>query len=600
MLMPPDLLVTLSTTTSYFASIAMLIIDVLSSPSSESIGTYFDSSVFLIMFILLGRTLEAYAKSRTTDAISLLGSLRPETALLVDSPSASAVTRKEAERSSSSISAQELPPIGEIEEKEGSAATAGSMTPAYPSGPREVPVDHLERGDLILVPPGALPPTDGIVVAGSTTFDESSLTGESRPIRKSPGDEIFTGTTNLSGAITLKVTDLGGETMLSKIISAVSDASARKAPIEKLAERLTGVFVPIIVYLSLIVLAIWLGVALTGHVDGDDQVGGGRVFFAIEFAIAVLVVACPCGIGLAVPCANAVGNGIAARAGILASGGGEAFVAATRVGTVAFDKTGTLTIGKSVVTDEIYASGQEAKIDDTVVKALIREVEGGSTHPLAKGLVEYLAASSSDDKPPVVHIVSSDEIAGRGVSADVKISEGRTIRVLIGNLALMHQHGVTIDPAHLTLLDAWSGEAKSVVLVSLRAEDSQVFSLRAMYALSDPPREETKDVIADLRKRGMRVIMLSGDNGQTANAVAKMVGIRQEDVWAGVGPEGKAQVIRDLQRERPQPQTPTPTLVGRLRKAVGGDKDADRQLVMFVGGELALSAVGRRINHAHR
>jgi Cu+-exporting ATPase len=599
MLTLPDLLVTLSTTTSYFASIAMLIIDVLSSPSTESIGTYFDSSVFLIMFILLGRTLEAYAKSRTTDAISLLGSLRPETALLVEPPSVSAITRKDAGRSSSTIFAQESPPIGEIEEKEGSAATESSMTPAYPSGPREVPVDHLERGDLILVPPGALPPTDGIVVAGSTTFDESSLTGESRPIRKSPGDEIFTGTTNLSGAITLKVTTLGGETMLSKIISAVSDASARKAPIEKLAERLTGVFVPIIVYLSLIVLAIWLGVALTGHVDEGDQVGGGRVFFAIEFAIAVLVVACPCGIGLAVPCANAVGNGIAARAGILASGGGEAFVAATRVGTVAFDKTGTLTIGKSVVTDEIYASGgQETKIDRMTVTAVIKEVEGGSTHPLAKGLVEYLAASSSGDKPPVVQIVSSDEIAGRGVSADVKLPNGTTIQVLIGNLALMHQHGVTIDPAHLTLLDAWSGEAKSVVLVSLRAADSQDFSLRVMYALSDPPREETKDVIADLRKRGMRVIMLSGDNGQTANAVAKMVGIRQEEVWAGVGPEGKAQVIRDLQRERPQPQTPT--LVSRLRKAIGGDKDADRQLVMFVGGELAHFAARCRISHDHR
>jgi cation transport ATPase len=332
-------------------------------------------------------------------------------------------------------------------------------------------------------------------------------------------------------------------------------------------------------------------VALTGHVDEDDQVGGGRVFFAIEFAIAVLVVACPCGIGLAVPCANAVGNGIAARAGILASGGGEAFVAATQVGTVAFDKTGTLTIGKSVVTDEIYASGgQGPEIDESVVKAVIKEVEGGSTHPLAKGLVEYLAANSSDNEAPVVQIVSSDEIAGRGVSADVKVSEGTTIRILIGNLALMHQYDVSIDPAHLTLLDAWSGEAKSVVLVSLRAEDSQEFSLRAMYALSDPPREETKDVIAGLKKRGMRVIMLSGDNGRTANAVAKMVGIRQEDVWAGVGPEGKAQVIRDLQRERLEPQGPT--LVGRLRKVIGGDKEVGRRLVMFVGGELSQSAIG--------
>jgi heavy metal translocating P-type ATPase len=549
----------------------MLIIDV-RSPQSESVGTYFDSCVFLIMFILLGRTLEAYAKSRTTDAVSLLGSLRPATAFLVDEQS---WNLHEKALSSPDLVVHDI----------------GTSSPPYPTAPREVPVEQLEKGDLVLIPPGALPPTDGVIVSGSTTFDEASLTGESMPVPKTVGDEVFTGTNNLSGAVTIRVIKLGGETMLSKIIAAVSDASAKKAPIEKLAERLTGVFVPVIVYLSIIILAIWLGVVLSDHVNVANR-NGGEVFFAIEFAISVLVVACPCGIGLAVPCANAVGNGIAARAGILAAGGGEAFLAATRVTTVAFDKTGTLTVGKSVMTAEKYLpdSSDSSRVEN--VKAVVQAVEIGSTHPLAKGLAECLAESTSRTMP--VEVLSSNEVSGRGLIAKVKVADN-SLDVLIGNLSLMHQHAVHVPPAMLDLLKTWSNQAKSVVLVALRREDESPFNLRAMYALSDRPRAEAADVIGQLKAKGIRVVMLSGDNGRTANAVAGIVGIRQEDVWADVGPQGKATVIRELQA-RPRAGRLPPSLVERARRSFGGRPKDIKEVVMFIGGELNFSESSSKPN----
>ncbi|KAK6908061.1 hypothetical protein I203_102062 [Kwoniella mangroviensis CBS 8507] len=564
-----DLLVVLSTTVSYFASLAMLILDVRASPGTESVGTYFDSCVFLIMFILLGRTLEAFAKSRTTDAVSLLGKMRPDTALLVETPSTSddAEVHNDLERKKSQDTTSTSTPESE------NTAVSQSIT-------RTIPVDHLEIGDTILLPPGSLPPTDGIIVSGQTTFDESSLTGESLPIKKSIDDQVLTGTVNLSSAITMKVTDLAENTMLEKIIRAVSDASARKAPLELMAEKLTGYFVPVIVYFSLLVLAIWLILALTQTVDNQDEgKAGGRVFFALEFAIASLVVACPCGIGLAVPCANAVGNGIAAKNGILASGGGEAFLAATRIRRIAFDKTGTLTIGKSVVTDEEWMIKDEKEKE--WVKKATKEVERGSTHPLAVGLVEYLekeqAASGSntldDEKQNKisinhVEVLETKEIAGRGLKAIVKI-DNQTINLLIGNVAHMADHAVIMDTAHQSLVEKWSNQAKSVVAIASQIASEERYKLSAIFSLSDPPRETSADLIKSLKERGIQVSMLSGDNQSTALAVGKMLGLEKGEVKGGVGPEGKAEVIRGMQRD--------------LKEGENGD---GKGLVMFVGDGL--------------
>jgi Cu+-exporting ATPase len=287
-----DLLVALSTTTAYLASVAMMAIDVRKPPHENmEMRTYFDSSVFLIFFILAGRLLEGRAKVKvsqhiftgtvkltalqTGDAISMLGAIRPEKALLVTDTGAN----------------------GESTE----------------TGITQVSIDMLELGDTIFVQPGSIPPADGTIIYGKTTVDESSLTGESRPVEKGPGDMLVCGTTNLTSAVTVRVERLGDATVLEKIVRAVADAQGRKAPIERLADRISGVFVPIVIWLSLVILAVWLGVSLggalpKGYLPMDRDKTGDKVFFAFEFMIAVLVVACPCGIGLAAPTAQAVGG----------------------------------------------------------------------------------------------------------------------------------------------------------------------------------------------------------------------------------------------------------------------------------------------------
>lgn len=522
-----DLLVTLSTTVSYFASVAMLVIDVKAGPGQMSIGTYFDSSVFLIMFILLGRTIEAYAKSRTTDAVALLGNLRPATAFLVEP----ANEKHEDDGLSQVVSNEEY----------ATPLAISNLSGGIGSSVREIPVDLVEYGDILLIHPGSLPPTDGVVVSGTSKFDESSLTGESLPVTKTLGDEVFTGTTNISSAITIRVTSRASDTMLERIIKAVADASGRKAPLERAAERITGVFVPVVVYLALMVLALWLGLTYGGVIHPSHYHGpGGRAFFALEFAISLLVVACPCGIGLAVPCANAVGNGLAAAAGILASGGGEAFTAATGIKTVAFDKTGTLTVGKSVVTDKFI--GDLPFVDETTLLRAVRDIEAQSTHPLAVGIVEHLGALPSS----TLEIDETVEIPGRGIRASIN---NPSLELLIGNAALLRDNGVDIKPESEALLHEWATEAKSVVLVGARRTGS--FALGAMFALSDPPRANTKSVLATLKSRGYRVVMLSGDNQVTAKAVARDIGIPESDVHAGVGPEGKATAIGEMQSTGP-------------------------------------------------
>ncbi|ODN81790.1 hypothetical protein, variant [Cryptococcus amylolentus CBS 6039] len=563
-----DLLVVLSTTVSYFASIAMLAIDVQNPSGTDSVGTYFDSCVFLIMFILLGRTLEAYAKSRTTDAVSLLGGLRPDTALLVGAPTQASVEKEE---ETSSVDSHETV-TGEGLKKETSHSTDTSPGSSATPQSRKIPIDHLEIGDLLLLPPGSLPPTDAVLVSGTTTFDESSLTGESKPIHKHPGDEIFTGTVNLSSAVTVRVLRLGGDTMIEKIIRAVSDAASRKAPLEKLAEKLTGVFVPVIVYLSLIVLAVWLPLALTNTVE-PHSVAGGKVFFALEFAISTLVVACPCGIGLAVPCANAVGNGVAAKAGIIASGGGEAFLGATKISRVVFDKTGTLTVGRSEVMNEVWegaASGNKEN-RQRIIRGVL-ELERASTHPLAVGMVEYLEKSPLAPSGERVEVVDTEEIAGRGLKASLRIGQ-ISIDLLVGNVALMTDHNVAIsEQAHVTV-STWSTEAKSVILIAM-SDSPGSYALSALYSLSDHPRPEAAEVIASLRKRGIAVNMLSGDNETTARAVGKMIGLGENEVKGGVGPKGKAETIRIFQAGE-----------GANEKMQGKD-ERRKDVVMFIGDGL--------------
>lgn len=529
----------------------MLIIDVRRPAGAESVGSYFSEVVLLTMFILMGRVLEAYAKSRTGDAVAMLGELRPDTALLVES----------------STNATPHP----VDTKPGGPNDPSDL---QSNGHRVISTDMLEAGDIIRLLPGSLPPADGVVLTGVTDFDEAALTGESRPVSKRPGDLVYTGTTNLTGAVTIRITGLGDGTMLESIINAVSDASTRKAPIEKLAERLTSIFVPTVVYLSLAVLAVWLALGLSGAVsDHTDNQNGGVVFWSFEFAIAVLVVACPCGIGLAVPCATAVGNGIAAKLGIIAAGGGEAFVGATRIGTIVFDKTGTLTVGKPMVTDtewaESFPSERQSAID-----FVTRLVEEQSTHPLAKGLVEYLCDIRQHDD---VELLDSAEEAGKGIRATVRFGASELATLLIGNMSLAESEGATLNLLQSRQLQDWSSQGKSVVIVAIKDHPDRPAAIARFYAVADAPRPTTAITLARLKKAGLRTIMASGDNDTTARAIGTQLGFDSNDVYGGVGPQGKASLIEKLK---------TPSVVHRHQFMSGfGSTAEDKNLVMFVGGE---------------
>ncbi|KAG8684261.1 hypothetical protein FRC09_015504 [Ceratobasidium sp. 395] len=522
-----DLLVALSTTTAYMASVAMMAIDVQTSPhhgmDGKDMRTYFDSSVFLIFFILAGRLLEGRARVKTGDAISMLGAIRPEKALLVNNV--------------------------------GAASSEQSLT--------QVSVDELELGDMILVQPGSVPPADGSIVTGQTTVDESSLTGESLPVAKGPGDTIVCGTTNLTSAITLRVEKLGDATVLEKIVRAVADAQGRKAPIERLADQISGIFVPIIVWLSLVILSVWLGVSL-GHAIPDDYLPmgqdgtGDRVFFAFEFMIAVLVVACPCGIGLAAPTAQAVGAGMAAKAGILAQGGGEAFQRASQVTAVVFDKTGTLTIGEPTVTDFTVFD------PPTWVPTAVREMEVGSSHPIALALVRHCESISTESK---IELLECEEKSGRGLVALVQAGD-EAYPVLVGNASLLRDYGAVVDDS---LSNEWQAQGKTVVFVAVgspRGASENTYRLVTCLAVADALRPEAISTVSALQDAGKQVWMLSGDNVVTAKAVAKSLAIPEDQVVAGVLPHEKAEFISRLQAQPVVRSSRIPWLKGEEKAVV--------------------------------
>ncbi|KAF9513562.1 hypothetical protein BS47DRAFT_1457376 [Hydnum rufescens UP504] len=524
-----DLLVALSTSAAYLASVGMMAQDVHRGAAAVmefgGSGTYFDSCVFLMFFILMGRVLEGRAKVKTGDAIALLGSMKPETALLVSSEQQPEKFR-----------------LGSDGFPEGYSSTL-------------IPVDYIEIGDYLLIQPGAVPPADGTIISGSTTFDESSLTGEFLPVSKTVDDAVMTGTTNLTTPIVIRVINIGDETMLQKIVRAVAEGQSRKAPIERLADSITAVFIPAVVWLSLIVLIIWLSVTLShaipdSFLPSNRTSNGDRVFFAFEFAISCLVIACPCGIGLAAPTAQAVGSGMAAKAGILAQGGGEAFQMAAGVDTVVFDKTGTLTLGEAVVAGVQAAKG----IDDWVFHAT-RLMEEGSSHPLAMAIAKY-CADTYGTTSAAVRLLQSEEVSGKGVKATVALADGTQHWVFVGNesFILSDNHGSVAADMLSPQVRMWRESGYSVVLVAVSSiqKDGSVGDciVQTFLAISDSIRPEAGSTVASLQASGKEVFMLTGDNEITARAVASKLGIDSEHVVAGVLPQGKADFISKLRDRR--------------------------------------------------
>ncbi|KAH7378624.1 E1-E2 ATPase-domain-containing protein [Cadophora sp. MPI-SDFR-AT-0126] len=517
-----DMLMSFGTTIAYFSSVAELGIAATRPSEMASMkrsSSYFDSVVFLTMFLLIGRMIEAYSKAKTGDAVTMLGKLRPTEAILVTSDS------------------------------DDQNSPSEQVT-------RQINVDLLELGDVVRVLHGGSPPCDGTVLEGESKFDESSLTGESRLVAKSIGDEVYSGTVNKDGPISIRISGVSGASMLDQIVKVVREGQTRRAPIERVADVLTSYFVPFVTLIAISTWIIWLALGLSGALPENflDTDVGGWPLWSLQFAIAVFIIACPCGIGLAAPTALFVGGGLAAQHGILVKGGGEAFQEASGLDCIVFDKTGTLTQGgePEITGHEFFSRDGGKAADEKTILGVLKRMEESSSHPIAKAAVSFCASREAQD----VGTRRIDEIAGKGMkgSFTTEILQGQLVEAIVGNEALMAEYGVDIPSEVIKTLGSWKTQGKSIALVAVRIVpdtqplQSDPWSLSAIFAASDPLRPEASAVIEALQHRGIDVWMISGDNPTTACAVGDMVGIARENIIAGVLPDQKAEKIQYLQR----------------------------------------------------
>jgi Cu+-exporting ATPase len=463
-----DLLVAIGTTAGWALSVWLWMqANITSTPH-----LYFESSAVIISLVLLGKWLEARAKHQTTSAIRALHALRPTTAHL-------------------------LSPDGEV----------------------DVPIDEILVHDTIVVKPGERIPVDGMMHEGATQVDESMLTGEPLPVSKSIGDSLTAGSINGEGRIVLRVSAVGADTVLSKIIQLVEDAQAAKAPIQRLVDRVSAVFVPVVLVLALTTLLGWW---LTGHAFEE----------ALIHAVAVLVIACPCALGLATPTAIMAGTGVAAKHGILIKDA-QALERAHQVNVVAFDKTGTLTQGKPRLTALHTVSS--APGNDILHWAA--SIQSGSEHPLARAVVAHAQAQGLILTPPS----QVQTVSGRGTQGWVG-----SRHLMLGSLRWMEEWGLSLDAIKQT---ASSLQHNGATVSALAEQTAQGLQLHALLAFADEPKPHSHAALAGLRAAGIRTIMISGDNHGAAVAMGQKLGLHPEDneIWAEVLPADKAKRIQSLQ-----------------------------------------------------
>lgn len=430
---------------------------------------YFESAAMLLAFISLGKYLESRSKAQTSLAIRQLMELTPDTAILLE---------------------------GET--------------------PREVPVESIVEGNQLLIRPGERIPVDGTIIDGYSSVDESMLTGEPIPVEKSPGDTLYSGTLNKNGSLTLTALKVGGGTMLARIIKMVREAQGSKAPIANLADKISLYFVPVVICIAVFAGSAWYFAA------GESFVFSLRVF------IAVLVIACPCAMGLATPTSIMVATGRGAQLGVLVKSG-AVLERTNNINCVVFDKTGTLTIGKPVLM-EIKAYGS---LSEEELLALAAGAERKSEHPLAEAIVS--GAVAKEITPTTVSSLTA--LPGKGLEA-----EWGGGRMLLGNLALMQEMEVEgLGDTFTTQAETLAEEGKTVLFLAVNGQ------FEGMLAVADTLRKETSAVVQVLQEAGLEVVMLTGDNAQTANSIARRVGI--ERVVADVFPDQKEQEISRLQEE---------------------------------------------------
>jgi len=492
-----DVLVAMGSSAAYFYSVAVLLF--------PSIGghVYFETSALIITLIKLGKMLEARAKGRTSEAIKKLMGLRPKTARVVRD---------------------------------------GIET--------DVPITSVELGDVVIVRPGEQMPVDGIVIQGHSAVDESMLTGESLPVDKKPGDEVIGGTINKQGMLQFEATRVGAQTVLAQIIRLVEEAQGSKAPIQRLADRVSAVFVPAVIAVALITFLSWL------------ILGGVGFTQSMIYMVAVLVIACPCALGLATPTAIMVGTGRGAENGILFKTS-EALERAHELTAIVLDKTGTITRGKPAVTDVVEIA------EPVEVLRLAASAERGSEHPLGEAIVaaatgKGLALSEPD---------GFEAIAGQGVAATV---DGH--QVLVGSARLLESYGVALNglDAAMTRLE---GEAKTAMLVAVDGQAAGV------VAVADTVKDGSAEAIRRMQALGLEVVMITGDNPRTAEAIGQQVGVSR--IVAQVMPDEKANQVRALQGSSGRP------VVGMVGDGINDAPalaQADVGIAIGTGTDVAMAA----------
>ena len=426
---------------------------------------YFESAAMILTLITVGKMLEAHSKGKTTDALKGLMKLASKTAVV---------------------------------ERNGQEVT--------------VPIEQVKKGDIFLVRPGENVPVDGVILEGTSALNEAALTGESIPVDKKPGDVVSAATLNQSGFIRCEATRVGEDTTLSQIIQMVSDAAATKAPIAKIADKVSGVFVPAVITIAVITMIVWL-------------LAGESVGFALARGISVLVISCPCALGLATPVAIMVGNGMGAKNGILFKTA-VSLEETGKVQIVALDKTGTITNGEPVVTDMVPAEG----VTEESLLALAASLEKRSEHPLAKAILKYVG----EQQLTVEDVSEFEALPGNGLTA---VRNG--VKLAGGNYAFIRTQ-TEVSEDLLKQSEALAEQGKTPMFFSENGR------LAGIIAVADTMKEDSRQAVSELRNMGIRVVMLTGDNERTARAIGAQAGV--DDVIAGVLPDGKESVIRKLQQ----------------------------------------------------
>jgi Cu+-exporting ATPase len=462
-------LIAVGTGAAFVFSIAVTIAPGLFSPDGARADVYYEAVIIIIALVLLGNAMEARAKRNTTRALRHLAKLQPS----------SARVRRGREE-------------------------------------MDVAIADVRSGDLVLVRPGERIPVDGLVRSGRGAVDESMLTGESIPVEKQPGDRVIGATINSSGSLEIEATSLGASSVLARIVTLMKEAQGSQAPIQRLADRISAIFVPVVVSIAIAVFALWMIVPAQPSFAS-----------ALTAAVAVLIIACPCAMGLAVPTAVMVASGRGASAGVLIKGG-EPLERLAGVDTVVFDKTGTLTEGRPSVVDANVIGDRDATL------RVIAAVEAKSEHPLAKAVVGFATTNPAEAGHHLpLKVDNFIALAGRGVFANV---DGR--HVIAGTGALLKDSGVDTSTFDATASE-WAAQGRTVVFAAI---DGKAV---AAFAIADTLRANAAAIVQSLKRRGLRIVMLSGDRKTAAEAIARQAGV--DEVIAEVLPDGKVAAIKSLQ-----------------------------------------------------